>query len=754
MTSGKTTHSVILLGFDASAQHDAVARLQKAFRISEAQAQRFISQMPVIVKRNATAKQASGYLKRLESIGAQVQVKPPLADAAPRFGDAPAPPDAAPAAAPHFGDAAPAPRFGSGPDAPKPLFGGDDAPGWGADPLGAGEASPHFGGDAQPQLGAAVGAPWADQDEPGAGVGQPDAEMSNNWFQPTQTLGGGGGFSIGSMADPLPSMPAAARQMECPRCGATNDREDASCSTCGFALQSFAKSSTTIEFDLNLLSGDPAQNVPILSDHLSAIDVEAQDPQVKQTFTNLLLYNQLNATDNPEEILAAAAAVQPPTEDSALAHLGAGIPSSPTLSSGPTPALERPTLTRNPYDITDDERAAAEQETNSGEFSAAVAPSGGHRAIKRPGGPPDPNSPIELESEVSKREDALTSDRAKALEAYKNQVGPPASQTSVFQEVEFWPAVPRAFMVPFWGRGALWLVVLGAVLTLIGVMSVAPILCVKPFVMIGLGSVYLGLLGAFFGQAAQIGLDGEFDGPDPSILRELTSNASRFAYPGLALSILAAILFAIPAWITVKAVPEPTPEVSVRAIAENETFYDAEGEPLDLGAVADTTAPIQARAQDGSEVIVNLNDQTVSAASATPTDGSTDTPSLPLTSKLTIFLAFLLPYLYWPMGLTVSALTGSLANLFNPIYVAKGIFRGGLPYLFVVFIGVTLPTLIGALSCGLIGGGSAIGGIGGSIATALAFVLVLVSSSYVTGVQGFLMGRLVASRPDAFDDFT
>ena len=218
-----------------------------------------------------------------------------------------------------------------------------------------------------------------------------------------------------------------------------------------------------------------------------------------------------------------------------------------------------------------------------------------------------------------------------------------------------------ALVVPFFGAGVLWLIGLTVMLFVVAFTRMAP--CIGLFMLPVTGAVYLGLLGIYFGQAAQAGLEDDGSRPQP---RWSVPAQQDLLFRGGALVLVTLLLFVVPA-----------------------------------GLVYEGASPVVA------------------------------------------YIAVLIPYVYWPMALTVSAITGRLTSLFNPIEIGKGIIAGGLPYVAVVSFGfLAYAGLTALLPLGLSAGpvGALISGV------ALAF-----SFGYITGVQGYLMGCIVGSRPEKFE---
>jgi hypothetical protein len=119
------------------------------------------------------------------------------------------------------------------------------------------------------------------------------------------------------------------------------------------------------------------------------------------------------------------------------------------------------------------------------------------------------------------------------------------------------------------------------------------------------------------------------------------------------------------------------------------------------------------------------------------------TPALSAGSFALAWLMLFVQGLYWPMALTLSCLTGSIGSLFSVGRIARGIFAGGWDYLIVVLLATTgfaailvIPNLIAAW-------GSRLGAI-------TLLILPFPWIAYVGCAVSFLMGRLLAARPDEF----
>ncbi len=108
------------------------------------------------------------------------------------------------------------------------------------------------------------------------------------------------------------------------------------------------------------------------------------------------------------------------------------------------------------------------------------------------------------------------------------------------------------------------------------------------------------------------------------------------------------------------------------------------------------------------------------------------------------WVASIVPFAYWPMALTTVGLTGELVHGLNPITVLRGVRAAGLPYAVVVLVGLLAIGGLLLIVGWMLAAGPPIGTAG--------VVLFASGLGYVAGVQGYLMGCLVASRLDEFDD--
>lgn len=114
-----------------------------------------------------------------------------------------------------------------------------------------------------------------------------------------------------------------------------------------------------------------------------------------------------------------------------------------------------------------------------------------------------------------------------------------------------------------------------------------------------------------------------------------------------------------------------------------------------------------------------------------------------------------LAYAYWPMALSVQAISGRALGIFDVPTVLRGVLAAPGEYAVVVLLGVAVLAFAGTLTA-LVSGASMLGGIVGQSATialvGFAFVqgLSAFAATLLAAVQGYLMGCLVGSQPARF----
>jgi len=343
---------------------------------------------------------------------------------------------------------------------------------------------------------------------------------------------------------------------------------------------------------------------------------------------------------------------------------------------------------------------------------------------------------------------------------------PPGRPGTLEKEPQgFWASIPRAFAVPIWGKGLIWQTILIGVLLGTSCMAAMPG-CILKLIATFLGTfLFFGLLGRYFQSAAQVGLEGELRGPDLPFGGDFGDLKSEIILPGIAYFLLAIVLFLFPFFTMVGAARDNAfeqhemggqwkivEEGKVVSSTDTMLLIDPENNPIYLDKV---DGVVEARTTDQRQVrVITSNhhlvfyDASGQALDALETPNPQESP-IPSWTLLTL----LVPLVLWPMCLIVSIIDGSLLSLFNPFRVLPAIFKGGIPYLTVVVLGVVVSfgcsflstLLVSAGGMGMASGG--LGSLGGFGVLLLGMLVGLGSFSYVTGVQAYLMGRLAATRP-------
>ena len=320
----------------------------------------------------------------------------------------------------------------------------------------------------------------------------------------------------------------------------------------------------------------------------------------------------------------------------------------------------------------------------------------------------------------------------------------PAEAPASDRPPAFWPSIPSAFAAPFLGSGIIWIPLL------LGVLFVSRL--VGPIFGVLMLLAYLGLLANYFAGSVGVGIDGDVRAPAPPHAGNVKAN---FIMPGVAVLLLSIVLFSLPLYATLNVVAVPLVDEASRAALlstperwdPDETFIDGTGLLVSIGWQDD---PVEVRRVDGTWVRVDPKLGTLTRLNAPEDEGGG--VELPLQGLLLLVVAFAAPFFYWPMALTVAGLGGNVFRLFNPIYVASGVVRGGIPYIAVVLIGMLL-LAVGNAVAGLV-----LAGVASAAGSPYEALLLFVTFSfgllgYAAGVQGHLMGRLIASRPRAFRSF-
>lgn len=351
----------------------------------------------------------------------------------------------------------------------------------------------------------------------------------------------------------------------------------------------------------------------------------------------------------------------------------------------------------------------------------------------------------------------------------------------------FWESLPKALKAPVSGTLS-WYLAIPAVSLLAGCLTTGGLLTGPVFSLIIMAlasSLVLGMTGNYFIASVDQSMQGVFESPP---LPSLDGDAlNQFVVRGLAVYGLIAVLFIAPMVVLVPAVQIDDAPDDVAAEAQSadtgdntaageddamwvqpwnpdDVFYDENG---DETRVPPNSSARVLRMKDGRPVLVDPRRHIVRLMGDDPPEKiSEDNPaaafqetSIPQptvpTGPLVIFgLLTGLILLYVPMALTLGALNANVLQMYNPVMVFKGIFRGGVKYLFVAFSGVAISGVLFAVAAALM---PMVGSLGtGAVCCTLPVVLLMPSSVYIytVGVQGHLMGLLIAENPDDFGEFS
>ena len=301
----------------------------------------------------------------------------------------------------------------------------------------------------------------------------------------------------------------------------------------------------------------------------------------------------------------------------------------------------------------------------------------------------------------------------------------------------FWGGAAPAFAAPFIGIGVLWLpaligLLIGLQFARTSAASIAGVLIV------------LALLTNYFARSIAAGIEGEMQAPELPAVSRLRDD---YLLPGLAVFTLSVLIFAIPAYVLYRAQLTGTDDAAVDKTPIGELRVDV-WNPEEVFKTEDGRS-VAPKLYDSAARLVRDNGDVVEVDPGRGTVtvlGKTRTASGWL-GALIFFAAMLLPLLYWPMALTVAVVARNPFRLLNPVLVVGSAVRCGVPYLFVGFIGVLLLVVAYQLAAliflrsGIVAG-SAFGALTGVALIVLAF------GTYAAGVQGHLMGRLLALQGD------
>ncbi len=359
----------------------------------------------------------------------------------------------------------------------------------------------------------------------------------------------------------------------------------------------------------------------------------------------------------------------------------------------------------------------------------------------------------------------------------------------------FWPSFVDALTIAFRGPGAAWIPLLAAVL-------VGGILLPG-----GLGGIarfaFVGLLGNYFAASIAIGMEGDRRAPKLFALNNLRSE---LVLPGMVLILLAIVLWGVPALFAFKIGMGVAERASVELEADmeqlqkkyaseqgkfaqldyDEPFVNGEGKTVrfsenDKAQVAkrigggyvkvyprrgfiivmpDTFKPSsyqieEPRGYDDEDEDEDWEPEgdeeyaSMAGSDSSPSDGVDPVAAftkawkgIPTGQILLLALSILFAFYYWPISIAVACVGGSLWAAFNPLAVLPVAARGGREYAAIAGLGIFL--LVAPFFIFL-----KLGGVAGLGAL---FAFFLGGLGYCACVQGFLIGRLFAERPEVFPE--
>jgi hypothetical protein len=314
--------------------------------------------------------------------------------------------------------------------------------------------------------------------------------------------------------------------------------------------------------------------------------------------------------------------------------------------------------------------------------------------------------------------------------------------------LDFWKSFPAALMAPLRG-GIGWMFALFFPLLLAGCFMAAPGLIFRLILGFGALFAHMGLMGAYFSGSVQQGAEREPRAPSwPS--PDWDTIKGDIIPRGAVLTLLSVILFAIPGFTATKLVMTTIEETTginqMRTWRADEVFTDENNAPVVMTAADPPRALVDAK---GNKVIVNPAENEVRVL--VPAEGIKREPPKVGGKLLLFFLSLTLPLFYWPMALTVAALSGSLLNMFNPLFVLRAILKGGAKYATVAGTGALL--MAGGWAAMIAVSSSVDSLVGGIFIAIIMFFFPSFLYTYVHGVQGHLIGRMVADQPDDFTEF-
>jgi hypothetical protein len=312
----------------------------------------------------------------------------------------------------------------------------------------------------------------------------------------------------------------------------------------------------------------------------------------------------------------------------------------------------------------------------------------------------------------------------------------------------FWDGVFPAALAPVRGAGAAWLGILAVGCFVCSLLVALPIGALMAGVGILLTPVLIGGLARYFTLSVENGL--QDDATAPPLSADPRPSRPHFLAATLAMAGLALVLFAAPAWAALQLVTATQAATEASAPLSDwdpdQVWYDEGGKVLVL---TETGAARVAYTKQGAKVLVDPRRKVIHHIDEPRSQQRN--PDLPKGPLLVFLAALLLPLLYWPMALSVSAVGGSQGNVFNPVFVGAAMVKGGIGYAFVA-LGGALVTIAALGACAAMLSNALVGGTLVFLIAALVIFSAIVP--VVHGIQGQWMGRLLADRRDTFTHFS
>ncbi|MEL6181074.1 MAG: hypothetical protein AAFS10_19105, partial [Myxococcota bacterium] len=309
---------------------------------------------------------------------------------------------------------------------------------------------------------------------------------------------------------------------------------------------------------------------------------------------------------------------------------------------------------------------------------------------------------------------------------------------------DFWASLPGAFTTPLSTGGLSWALTFTF-------LSIALLLsfCLPSifgFVLsLTLRLVLIGSLTLYFQQAISCGISNDRDGLNAaSAIQDFQSQWADLAGRGLMLIGLVCLLLA-PAYFlseSLSSEPEgPTERTVSRSITSEEALFSETGALLSLDELSDPVTGYDNPDGEPPAMLIDPQEGTVTYVEVIPQEERGQRSPL---MGLALLLCLAIPVVYIPMAFGLATFS-SLAKAFNPIAVVHGIVLGGLPYMFVLGLGVA--------SVGVMFVVSLILGAAATQDRLLSFVgvgvlMLPLIALYFVAVQGFLIGRLIVIRSE------